>query len=56
MTANLWLLLYPFLMLRRLFAQSWPWTIFKTGLLGLAYALTLALAFFATAMILFLLL
>ncbi len=53
---NLWLVLYPLLMLRRLFANSWPKTIVKTGLLGFAYTCTLGLGFLATAIILFLLL
>lgn len=53
---NLWLVLYPVLMLRRLFANSWPKTIVKTGLLAAAYACTLGLGFLATAIILFLLL
>lgn len=51
---NLWLFLYPFLMLRRLFANSWSWTIVKAGAAGLAYGLTLGLGFFATAAVLFL--
>jgi hypothetical protein len=43
-------------MLRRVFAESWPWAIFKTWLLGLVYGVTLAVAFLATAFVLFLLL
>ncbi|MDI1248703.1 MAG: DUF3667 domain-containing protein [Lacunisphaera sp.] len=54
--ANLWLTLYPFLMLRRLFANSWPKTILKTGLLAMFYFMTLALAFSLTGFILFALL
>ena len=53
---NAWLGLYPLLMLRRLFANAWRWTIIKTGLLGFAYLITLGLGFVATAIILFLLL
>ena len=53
---NLWLVLYPLLMLRRLFANSWPKTVFKTGLLGFAYSCTLGLGFAGTALLLFLLL
>jgi hypothetical protein len=53
---NLWLVLYPLLMLRRLFANSWPKTIVKTGLLGAAYTFTLGLGFLGTAVILFALL
>lgn len=56
LAANLWLALYPFLMLRHLFRNSWPRTILKTGLLAGAYLLTLAAGFFVTAVILFLLL
>lgn len=48
---NLWLALYPLLMLRRLFANSWKLTIFKTGVLALAYLVTLGLALGATAII-----
>jgi hypothetical protein len=50
---NAWIALYPLLMLRHLFANSWPWTIVKTLLLSLAYLLTLAGAFFVTALVLF---
>jgi hypothetical protein len=39
-----WLLVYPFLMLRRLFANSWPKTIIKTGLLTGLYGVTLCFA------------
>jgi hypothetical protein len=53
---DLWLGLYPLLMLRRLFANSWLRTMFKTGALGLAYATTLGLGFVVTAALLFLLL
>jgi len=56
LACSLWLFLYPFLMLRRLFANSWPRTLFKTGLLGLAYGSTLLGAFAVTALILLLLL
>ena len=52
---NAWLCLYPFLMLRRLFASSWPKTVLKTGLLTIAYTLTLSFGFFLTAVIAFLL-
>lgn len=51
--ANLWLVLYPFLMFRRLFANSWLKTIIKTGLLGMFYFMTLALAFSLTGFIIF---
>ncbi len=52
---NLWLGVYPFLMLRRLFTNSWPKTVVKTFLLAVIYALTLSLGFFATAVGAFLL-
>jgi hypothetical protein len=51
--ANLWLVLYPFLMFRRLFANSWLKTIIKTGLLAMFYFMTLALAFSLTGFIIF---
>jgi hypothetical protein len=53
---TVWLVLYPFLMLRRLFANSWPKTILKTGLVALAYAATIGVGFFVTAVVLFLML
>ncbi len=49
LAGNLWLCVYPFLMLRHLFANSWPRTLVKTALLGFAYALTLALVFSGAA-------
>ncbi len=48
---NLWLVLYPPLMLRSLFANSWPKTLLKTALLAFAYLLTLGGAFMVTAII-----
>jgi len=51
---NLWLYLYPVLMLRRLFANSWKRTIGKTVLLFVAYELTLGLGFVVTALAVFL--
>lgn len=56
LAANLWLLVYPFLMVRRLFRTPWPGTIFRTLLLALAYGLTLVAAFFVTALVLFMML
>ena len=56
LAANVWLLVYPFLMLRQLFRRSWIATIFKTFVLLIAYAFTLLAGFLATAIILFLLL
>lgn len=52
--ANLWLFLYPFFMLRRLYGDSWLLTVLKTGLLSAIYTLTLAAGFFVTAILLFL--
>lgn len=49
-----WILLYPLLMLRRLFGQSWKRTVFKTGLLACAYGFTLMFGFMLTAAIVFL--
>ncbi len=51
--ANFWLFSYPFLMFRRLFANSWFKTITKTVLLALFYFMTLALAFSFTGFIIF---
>jgi hypothetical protein len=51
---NLWLYVYPVLMLRRLFAQSWPRTLGKAFVLAFGYGLTLGLGFFVTAVLLFL--
>ena len=51
---NLWLCLYPVLMLRRLFANSWKLTIFKAVVLFIVYEMTLGLGFFVTALIVFL--
>jgi len=47
----LWLVVYPFLMLRKLFANSWLMTILKTLMLGFAYLLTLGTGFVITAVI-----
>lgn len=52
--ANLWLFLYPFFMLRRLYGEPWVLTALKTGLLSTIYTLTLAAGFFVTAVLLFL--
>ena len=49
----IWLLLYPLLMLRRLYGNSWKLTVFKTGLLTLAYGLTLAVGVGLTAAVAF---
>lgn len=50
-----WILLYPLLMLRRLFGQSWKRTCFKTALLAGAYSFTLFFGFICTAIVVFLL-
>ena len=50
---GVWLTVYPVVMLRRLFADSWKRTILKTVALTLAYTCTLALAFATTALIIF---
>ena len=49
----IWLLLYPFLMLRELFGNSWPKTVVKTGLLFSTYFLTFALVASTVAFALF---
>ena len=51
---NLWLMLYPLLMLRRLFGNSWRKTLVKTFLLAGAYGLTLGLGFLVVAAVVFL--
>ncbi|HVT74085.1 MAG TPA: DUF3667 domain-containing protein [Lacunisphaera sp.] len=53
---NLWLLVYPFRMFRRLFGNSWLWTIVKTGVTGTLYTVTLGLGFLLTGLVLVLLL
>lgn len=50
---NAWLFVYPVVMLRRIFTGSWPKTVFKAGLLALAYTLTLSFGFLLTAVIAF---
>lgn len=46
---NLWFLVYPVIMLRHLFANSWPRTLLKSALLTAAHTITLGVAFIATA-------
>lgn len=53
LACDLWLGLYPLLMLRRVFANSWLKTLLKSLLLTLAYGLTLGLGFFVTAVLIF---
>lgn len=50
---KLWMWIYPVVMLRRLFGDSWKKTLLKTGLLSLAYLLTLSLVMFVGAVIIF---
>lgn len=54
-TCTLWLYVYPCLMLRRLFTNSWPKTILKTCVLAFGYMLTLVLGFVVMALTAFLL-
>lgn len=54
LACNAWLVIYPVLMLRRIFANSWGLTLFKTAALSVGYILTLGAAFFVTAVILLL--
>ncbi len=53
---NVWLYIYPVVMLRRLFANSWKRTIFKSLVLAFVYEVTLGLGFVVTALIVFLML
>lgn len=52
--AGVWLVLYPFLMFRRLFGQSWVRTFLKTGLLGGLYAASLGAIFLGAALLILL--
>lgn len=54
LAAKIWLAVYPLLMLRRLFGNSWPKTILKTIILALTYGLLLGLAFLGTVAVLIL--
>lgn len=51
--ANFWLVVYPLLMLRRLYGETWLRTALKTVGLALTYVLALAVAFIATAAVIF---
>jgi hypothetical protein len=53
---TLWLVIYPFVMLRRLFGNSWPKTILKTALLWAAHTTTIGFGILVTAIVLFLML
>jgi hypothetical protein len=48
-----WVFVYPFIMLRTLFGNSWLKTIFKTSILAIAYATTLGTGFLFFAMLYF---
>ncbi len=50
---NGWLGLYPVLMLRHLFVNSWKLTFFKSAVLAFCYTLTLAFGFLLTLALLF---
>ncbi|MFN0067641.1 MAG: hypothetical protein ACKVYV_08400, partial [Limisphaerales bacterium] len=45
LACNLWLILYPLVMLRRVFAQGWWLTLLKFFGLALAYVFALAIGF-----------
>lgn len=51
--SSLWLMVYPFLMLRRLFGNGWLKTIVKTMLLAVMHLTVLSLAIAATAFLIF---
>jgi hypothetical protein len=51
LACNVWLVLYPLLMFRHIFANSWFKTTLKTIVLGFAYLLTLVFGFAVTAVI-----
>lgn len=49
----LWAVLYPVLMLRRLFQNSWRKTVVKTAVLGWGYGMTLGASFVAAVALIF---
>lgn len=51
--STLWLWIYPVVMLRRLFGNSWKKTLLKTFLLAMAYWFTLMIVMFTGAVIIF---
>ncbi|HVU18442.1 MAG TPA: DUF3667 domain-containing protein [Candidatus Didemnitutus sp.] len=51
LAATLWMLIYPVIMLRRLFGQSWPLTILKAAVLTLVYGLTITAGLAITAIV-----
>ncbi|HLP25343.1 MAG TPA: DUF3667 domain-containing protein, partial [Acidobacteriota bacterium] len=51
--AAIWLAVYPFLMLRRLFGTTWWGTIWRTSALAASYGVVLCLAFVGTIMLIF---
>jgi|GEM_PF-1347058 len=49
---SVWLIIYPFIMLKHMFSNSWILTIIKTAILSFAYMITLAAVFTVTALLL----
>lgn len=49
---NLWLVIYPFIMLKHMFTNSWILTVIKTLMLSFAYMMTLVTAFTVAAVLL----
>jgi len=49
LACDIWLWIYPVLMLRRLFANSWFWTVLKTFVLACVYSLTIGIGFMLMA-------
>lgn len=47
-----WFVVYPLLMLRRLYQQSWPRTVFKAGILFLFYNVAIVLCFLGVTAVL----
>lgn len=50
---GLWLFIYPFLMLRRLFKNSWGWTVLKGVVLFVSYFALMLAGFILTAAVIF---
>ncbi len=48
---GLWLMVYPFIMLKHMFSNSWVLTITKTLILSFVYMMTLVTAFIVTAVL-----
>ncbi|HRQ65736.1 MAG TPA: DUF3667 domain-containing protein [Xanthomonadaceae bacterium] len=47
----IWIPLYLLLMQRRVYAQNWPFTVFKFGVIGIVYTIMISLAVTAAALI-----